>query len=72
MVRVKNEVKNSLHSLTKNCETPIKRTHRKAEEILEFKMTKPRETFHFNPPIQIEEDWMTGLGSFRSTIFFST
>ena len=24
-------------------------------------MTKPRETFHFNPPIQIKRDWMIGL-----------
>ena len=24
-------------------------------------MIKPRETFHFNPPIQINGDWMIGL-----------
>ena len=24
-------------------------------------MTKPRETYHFNPPIQIKGDWMVGL-----------
>ena len=24
-------------------------------------MTKPRETFHFNPPVEIKEDWMIGL-----------
>ena len=24
-------------------------------------MTKPRETFHFNPPIQVKEDWMLGM-----------
>ena len=24
-------------------------------------MTKLRETFHFNPPIQINGDWMIGL-----------
>ena len=24
-------------------------------------MTKPRETFHFNPPIQTKEDWVLGL-----------
>ena len=24
-------------------------------------MTKPRETFHFNPPVEVEEDWMIGL-----------
>ena len=41
----------------------IEQTHRKAEETLEFKLTKPRETFHFNPPIQIKGDWMIGLTS---------
>ena len=29
-------------------------------KTLEFKMTKPRETFHFNPPTQIKSDWMIG------------
>ena len=24
-------------------------------------MIKPKETFHFNPPIQIKEDYMIGL-----------
>ena len=24
-------------------------------------MTKPRETFHYNPTIQVKEDWMLGL-----------
>ena len=36
-------------------------THRKPEETLEFKKTKPRETFHFNPPVENKEDWMIGL-----------
>ena len=61
MIRVKNETEDLLLSITKNCETLIGQTHRKAEETLEFKMMKPRETFHFNPPIQIKGDWMIGL-----------
>ena len=24
-------------------------------------MTKPRKTFHFNPPFEVKEDWMVGL-----------
>ena len=24
-------------------------------------MTKPRETFHFKPPVEVREDWMIGL-----------
>ena len=42
-----------LLSITKNCETHIRQTHRKAEETLEFKLAKPRETFQFKPPFQI-------------------
>ena len=61
MIRPKNETEDSLLSITKNCETLIKQTHRKPQETLEFKMTKPRETFHFNPPIPTKEDWMLGL-----------
>ena len=61
MVKPKNETEDLLLSITKNCETLIEQTHRKPEETLEFKMTKSRETFHFNPPIQVKEDWMLGL-----------
>ena len=61
MIRPKNETEDLLLSLTKNCETLIEQTHRKAEETLEFKMNKPRETLHFSQPIQIQGDWMIGL-----------
>ena len=29
-------------------------------------MTKPRETFYFNPPLSIEGSWMIGLEVFNS------
>ena len=61
IIRPKNETENLLLSITKNCETLIKQTHRKAEETLEFKMNKSRETFHFKPSIQIQGHWMIGL-----------
>ena len=61
MVKPENETEDLLLSITKNCQTIIKQTHRKPEETLEFKMTKSRETFHFNPPIQVMEDWMLEL-----------
>ena len=61
MIKPKNETENLLLSISKNCETLIDQTHRKAEETLEFKMIKPRETFHFKPPIPIEGSWMIGL-----------
>ena len=61
MITPKNETEDLLLSLTKNCETLIEQTHRKAEETLEFKMIKPRETFQFTPPIEVKGDWMIGL-----------
>ena len=61
MIKPQNETENLLLSITKNCETLIKQTHTKSQETLEFKMNKPRETFHFKPPIQIKGDWMIGL-----------
>ena len=61
MIRPKNETEDLLLSITINCKTLIKQTHRKPEETLEFKMTKQKETFHFKPPMEIKEDWMLGL-----------
>ena len=61
MIRPRKETEDLLLSITKKCETLIEQTHRKAEETLEFKMFKPRETFHFRPPIQIQGCWMIGL-----------
>ena len=61
IIRPKTQTEDLLLSITKNCETLIEQTHRKAEETKEFKMIKPRETFHFKPPIQINGEWMIGL-----------
>ena len=61
LIQPKNETEDLLLSITKNCETLVKQTHRKLEETLEHKMLKSREIFHFNPPIQTKEDWMLGL-----------
>ena len=49
--------------MTKNCETFIEQTHRRAEETLEFKLTRPKKTFLFNLPTSIEGSWMIGLTS---------
>ena len=54
MITPKNETGTSRLSITQNCETLIKQTHRKAEGTLEFKLTKSRKTFHFNPFKSIE------------------
>ena len=63
IIQPKNETEDLLLSITKNCETLIHRTHKKAEETLEFETSKPRKKFHFDPRIQIKGDWMIGLTS---------
>ena len=65
IIRPKNETEDLLLSITKNCETLIKQTHRKAEETLEFRLIKLRETFSFKPPFSIERSWMIGLASWE-------
>ena len=74
LIRPKNETEDLLLSITKNCETLIEQTHRKAEETLEFKMIKPRETFLFKPSIQVKGNWMIGLTNLEvyNTIFITT
>ena len=54
MIRPKNHTDLLLLSITKKCETFITQTQRKPEETSEFKTSKPRKTFHFNPPLSIE------------------
>ena len=61
MIQTKTETEDILLSKTKNCETLIDQLHRKPEETLEFKKIKPKEIFHFKPPIHIKRDWMIGL-----------
>ena len=63
MIKPKIKTEDLLLSITKNCEMLIEQTHRKSEETLEIKMTKPRKLVHFNPPILIEGSWMIGLTS---------
>ena len=60
MIKLKNESKCLLLSKTKNCETLLKQTYTRSEGTLEFKLTKPRETFHFKPPISVDGDWLLG------------
>ena len=61
MFRPRIETEDLLLSITKNCATLIKQTHRKAEETLEFKLIKPKETFSFKPPTPSEGSWMIGV-----------
>ena len=70
MIRPKNEIEEFLLPITKNYEMLIKETHRKTEETLEFTITKPGETFQFDPPISIDGSWMIGLTSLESSNSF--
>ena len=63
MIRPKNETEDFLLPITKNCETLIEQTHTKPQEVLEFKIAKRRETFHFDPPIRNKGEYMLRLTS---------
>ena len=63
LIRPRNRTEDLLLSITKNCETLIEQTHKKLDEILEVRFTRPRETFPFNPPILFDGTWMIGLTS---------
>ena len=61
MIQPKNETEGLLLSITKNCELLIDQTKTPPQETLEFKMIKPRETFHFKTPIHVKGDWILAL-----------
>ena len=61
MIRPGKDTEDLLLSIPKNCETLIKQTHTRQKETLEFKLTKSREAFHFNPPVSTEGSWMIDL-----------
>ena len=70
MIQLKQETKDLLFSITKNRELLAERTQQEGEETIEFKLTKSRETFHFNPPVEGKENWMIGLFKFRGLQFY--
>ena len=55
--------------IKKHTDTLIEQTKTKPQETLEFKMNKQRQTFPFNPPINlVEEDkWLLAVSSFECT-----
>ena len=55
--------------IKKHTDTLIEQTKTKPQETLEFKMNKQRQTFSFNPPINlVEEDkWLLSVSSFECT-----
>ena len=55
--------------IKKHTDTLIEQTKTRAQETLEFKMNKQRQTFSFNPSINlVEEDkWLLAVSSFECT-----
>ena len=55
--------------IKKHTDTLIKNTLTKPQETLEFKMNKQRQTFSFNPPINLleEDKWLLAVSSFECT-----
>ena len=60
MIKLENETGYLLLLITKNCETLIHQTVTRPEETHAFNIDNPRETFHFNPPIQNDGAGMIG------------
>ena len=61
MIRPRKETEDVLFSITKNCETLIKQTHRKAQGTLKFKPIQSKETFWLKTPISVEGSWKIRL-----------
>ena len=55
--------------IKKHTDTLIEQTKTKPQETLEFKMNKQRQTFSFNPPINLIEEgkWLIAVSSFECT-----
>ena len=55
--------------IKKHTDTLIEQTKTRAQETLQFKLKKQRQTFSFNPPINsVEEDkWLLAVSSFECT-----
>ena len=53
--------------IKKHTDTLIQQTKTKPQETLEFKMNKQRQTFSFNPPINLveEDNWLLAVSSFE-------
>ena len=52
-----------LLSIAKPNQEIVENTHSKPQETLEFKTTKQKESFSFDIPLELPEQWMTGVTS---------
>ena len=69
MFEPRNETEDLLFSKTENCELLINQTYKKADETTIFQLSGSKESFSFNPPIQIEGSWT--IGSVNLQIYIS-
>ena len=55
--------------IKKHTDTLIEETKTKPQETLEFKMNKQKQTFSFNPPLNLLEEgkWLSGVSLFDCT-----
>ena len=55
--------------IKKHTDTLIEQTKTKPQETLEFKMNKQKQTFSFNPPINLVEEgkWLIGVSLYECT-----
>ena len=53
-------------NIAKSNQEIVGNTHSKPQETLEFKMTKQKESFSFDVPLELPEKWMKGSNKFRS------
>ena len=54
---------NLLLSIAKSNQEIVENTHSKPQETLEFKMNKQKESFSFDIPMELPEQWMMGVTS---------
>ena len=52
-----------LLKIAKSKQEIVKNTPSKPQETLEFKMTKPKESFSFDVPLELPQKWMMGVTS---------
>ena len=52
-----------LLSIAKSNQEIVENTHSKAQETLEYKMNKQKESFSFDIPLDLPEQWMMGVTS---------
>ena len=52
-----------LLNIAKSNQEIVENTHSKPQEILEFKMTKQKESFSLDVPLELREKWMIGVTS---------